>query len=80
MVDIGGRRLHLICEGPKGSTPEVHRAMRGQKADFGAVIEATRLVSREPAVSLKLATVVSRVNRENLPEPADRSCDNQHRA
>jgi MoaA/NifB/PqqE/SkfB family radical SAM enzyme len=54
----------------EGSTPEVHRAMRGQKADFGAVIEATRLVSREPAVSLKLATVVSRVNRENLPELA----------
>ena len=54
----------------EGSTSEVHRAMRGQKADFGAVIEATRLVSREPAVSLKLATVVSRVNRENLPELA----------
>ena len=21
MVDIGGRRLHLICEGPKGAGP-----------------------------------------------------------
>jgi MoaA/NifB/PqqE/SkfB family radical SAM enzyme len=54
----------------EGSTPEVHRAMRGEKADFSAVIEAARLVSREPAVSLKLATVVSRVNRENLPQLA----------
>jgi MoaA/NifB/PqqE/SkfB family radical SAM enzyme len=54
----------------EGSTPSVHRAMRGQTADFNEVIEAARLVSKEPAVSLKLATVVSRVNRENLPELA----------
>jgi MoaA/NifB/PqqE/SkfB family radical SAM enzyme len=54
----------------EGSTPEVHRAMRGQKADFDEVIEAARLVSKEPGVSLKLATVVSRVNRENLPDLA----------
>ena len=50
----------------EGSTPGVHRAMRGQKADFDEVIEAARLVGKEPGVSLKLATVVSRVNRENL--------------
>jgi MoaA/NifB/PqqE/SkfB family radical SAM enzyme len=54
----------------EGSTPSVHRAMRGQTADFDEVMEAARLVSKEPAVSLKLATVVSRVNRENLPELA----------
>ncbi len=54
----------------EGSTPSVHRAMRGQKADFDEVIEAVRLVSKEPAVSLKLATVVSRVNRDDLPELA----------
>jgi MoaA/NifB/PqqE/SkfB family radical SAM enzyme len=51
----------------EGSTPEVHRAMRGEKADLGEVIEAARLVSEEPDVSLKLATVVSGVNREDLP-------------
>lgn len=54
----------------EGSTPAVHRAMRGQKADLDEVLEAARLVTKEPGVSLKLATVVSRVNRENLPSLA----------
>jgi radical S-adenosyl methionine domain-containing protein 2 len=51
----------------EGSTPEIHRAMRGQKADLDETIEAARLVTKEPGVSLKLATVVSGVNRDNLP-------------
>ena len=51
----------------EGSTPEVHRAMRGDKADFVEVIAAARLVAAEPGVSLKLGTVISGVNRENLP-------------
>jgi MoaA/NifB/PqqE/SkfB family radical SAM enzyme len=51
----------------EGSTAGVHRAMRGDKADFDAVIEAARLVTEEPGVSLKLATVVSGVNRHDLP-------------
>jgi MoaA/NifB/PqqE/SkfB family radical SAM enzyme len=51
----------------EGSTPGVHRAMRGEKADLDEVIEAARRVSKEPGVSLKLATVVSGVNQENLP-------------
>jgi radical S-adenosyl methionine domain-containing protein 2 len=50
----------------EGSTPEIHRAMRGEKADVYEVIEAARLVTKEPDVSLKLATVVSGVNRDNL--------------
>ena len=54
----------------EGSTPEVHREMRGEKADFDEVMAAARLVTREPGVSLKLATVVSRVNRDDLPELA----------
>lgn len=54
----------------EGSTPEVHRAMRGDKADLGEVMAAARLVAREPGVSLKLATVVSGVNRHDLPELA----------
>ena len=54
----------------EGSTPEVHRAMRGQKADLYEVLEAARLVTKEPGVSLKLATVVSRVNRDDLPSLA----------
>jgi len=51
----------------EGSTAEVHRAMRGEKADFHEVIEAARLIAREPGIRLKLATVVSAVNRDNLP-------------
>jgi len=51
----------------EGSTPEIHRAMRGQRADLDEVIEAARQVAKEPSVSLKLATVVSRVNRDDLP-------------
>jgi MoaA/NifB/PqqE/SkfB family radical SAM enzyme len=54
----------------EGSTPEVHRAMRGQKADLYEVIKAARVVTKEPGVRLKLATVVSRVNRDDLPSLA----------
>ena len=60
----------LVGISVEGSTPEVHRAMRGDKADFDEVMAAARLVAKEPGVSLKLATVVSRVNRDNLPELA----------
>jgi hypothetical protein len=51
----------------EGSTADVHRAMRGEKADLTEVIEAARLVARHPDVRLKLATVVSAVNRDDLP-------------
>jgi MoaA/NifB/PqqE/SkfB family radical SAM enzyme len=55
----------------EGSTPAVHRAMRGQHADLDEVIEAARLVNKEPGVSLKLATVVSHINRHDLPSLAE---------
>lgn len=51
----------------EGSTPTIHRAMRGKKADFDKVIEAARLVTKESCVRLKLATVVSAINRDDLP-------------
>jgi MoaA/NifB/PqqE/SkfB family radical SAM enzyme len=51
----------------EGSTAEVHRGMRGDKADMQEVIEAARMVAKEPDVRLKLATVVSAVNRDDLP-------------
>lgn len=53
-----------------GPTPEVHQAMRGRNADLSEAIWAARRVGRERDVSLKLATVVSRVNRDALPELA----------
>jgi pyruvate-formate lyase-activating enzyme len=54
-----------------GSTPEIHHEMRGKGADLYEVIDAARLVTKEPGVSLKLATVVSSVNREDLPALAE---------
>lgn len=51
----------------EGSTPEVHRAMRGEKADLAEVLAAARLVAAEPGVSLKFGTVVSAVNSGDLP-------------
>ena len=51
----------------EGSTPETHKAMRGKKADLNEVMAAARLVASAPDVSLKLATVVSGVNRDDLP-------------
>lgn len=51
----------------EGSTPEVHRAMRGAKADLDEVIAVAQIVASESGVGLKLATVVSGVNREDLP-------------
>jgi len=54
-----------------GSTEAAHRAMRGARADFAAVLQAAQLVAQTPGVSLKLATVVSAVNRADLPSLAD---------
>jgi MoaA/NifB/PqqE/SkfB family radical SAM enzyme len=51
----------------EGPTPDVHRLMRGSNADLDEVLRAARAVAAEPGVSLKLATVVSRVNRDHLP-------------
>ena len=41
MVDIGGRRMHLICEGPKSDKPTVllEAGAFGFSADFGVVQE-----------------------------------------
>jgi MoaA/NifB/PqqE/SkfB family radical SAM enzyme len=51
----------------EGPTPDVHSAMRGKNADLDEVLRAAGLVAKEPGVSLKLATVVSGVNRDHLP-------------
>jgi MoaA/NifB/PqqE/SkfB family radical SAM enzyme len=53
-----------------GSTDAVHRAMRGVKADFAEVLRAAELVAATSGTSLKLATVVSSVNRHDLPSLA----------
>jgi len=53
-----------------GSTELVHRAMRGAKADLGEVLRATQIVADLPEASLKIGTVVSAVNRDDLPSLA----------
>lgn len=53
-----------------GSTELVHRAMRGAKASLGEVLRAAQLVADRPGISLKIGTVVSAVNRGDLPSLA----------
>jgi MoaA/NifB/PqqE/SkfB family radical SAM enzyme len=49
-----------------GSTEHIHREMRGKRADFAAVLDAVHVVRAYPDIRLKIATVVSRVNRDDL--------------
>jgi MoaA/NifB/PqqE/SkfB family radical SAM enzyme len=49
-----------------GSTEAMHRTMRGRRADFAAVLDAAKIISNYPNVSLKIATVVSRVNQDDI--------------
>lgn len=49
-----------------GSTQEMHQAMRGPRADLAETMRAARLVRRQPGPRLKIATVVSAVNRGDL--------------
>jgi MoaA/NifB/PqqE/SkfB family radical SAM enzyme len=49
-----------------GSTPDVHRAMRGPTADLGEALNAADLVVRQPGTRLKIGTVVSAVNSGDL--------------
>jgi len=53
-----------------GSTEFVHRAMRGEKADLGETLLAAQFVADRPATSLKIGSVVSAVNRDDLPSLA----------
>jgi MoaA/NifB/PqqE/SkfB family radical SAM enzyme len=54
----------------EGSTQEVHGAMRGQGADLDEALTAARVIAATPRISLKIGTVVSRVNRHDLPSLA----------
>jgi MoaA/NifB/PqqE/SkfB family radical SAM enzyme len=53
----------------EGSTQDVHGAMRGTGADLDEALEAAR-ITREYGASLKIGTVVSQVNRHDLPSLA----------
>ncbi len=49
-----------------GSTPGMHRAMRGPGADLDEALSAADLVVRQPGTRLKIGTVVSAVNSGDL--------------
>lgn len=53
----------------EGSAREVHRAMRGHGADLDEALQAAR-ITREHGIGLKIGTVVSQVNRDDLPSLA----------
>ena len=54
----------------EGATQEVHGAMRGQGADLAEALDAARFIAGDPRISLKVGTVVSSVNRHDLPSLA----------
>lgn len=60
------RQFDLIGLSIDGSTAETHRAMRGPEASLNDTLRAACLVSGQPAIRLKIATVISSVNRNNL--------------
>ena len=66
----GARLRSVIGISLDGSTEAMHRAMRGARADFWEAVRAAELVARQPGTRLKLATVVSAVNRDDLPRIA----------
>lgn len=54
----------------EGSTQEVHGAMRGSRSDLAEVLAAARYIADAPGITLKVGTVVSSVNRHDLPSLA----------
>jgi MoaA/NifB/PqqE/SkfB family radical SAM enzyme len=54
----------------EGSTQQVHGAMRGKGADLAEALAAARIIADDPGISLKVGTVVSNVNRDDLPSLA----------
>jgi MoaA/NifB/PqqE/SkfB family radical SAM enzyme len=59
----------------EGSSQEVHQAMRGPGADLAEAFAAAQVIADNPGISLKIGTVVSSVNRADLPALARRMRD-----
>lgn len=58
--------LDIVGLSLDGSTAAMHRRMRGGHANFEAVLDAARIVRSRRNVLLKIATVVSSVNRDDI--------------
>jgi MoaA/NifB/PqqE/SkfB family radical SAM enzyme len=61
------RHFDVVGLSIDGSTANIHRAMRGPGASLNDTLSAVRLVTQELATRLKIGTVVSSVNRDDLP-------------
>jgi MoaA/NifB/PqqE/SkfB family radical SAM enzyme len=61
------RHFDVVGLSIDGSTADVHARMRGPKASLDDAVWSARLVGHEPAIRLKIGTVVSGVNRDDLP-------------
>jgi MoaA/NifB/PqqE/SkfB family radical SAM enzyme len=55
----------------EGATQETHGHMRGPGADLAEALDAARFIAADPHIGLKVATVVSNVNRHELPSLAE---------
>ena len=64
---FGLQQFDVVGLSIDGSTPEIHRAMRGPQADLDEVLAAAELVARSPGTRLKIGTVASAVNQDDLP-------------
>ena len=60
------RHFDVVGLSIDGSTPGMHRAMRGPKASLDDVLDAARRVAGEPGIRLKIGTVLSGVNRDDV--------------
>lgn len=64
------RNFDLVGLSIEGATAETHRAMRGPKASLDDTLNAARVVAGA-GVQLKIGTVVSAVNADDLPALAE---------
>lgn len=60
------QNFDLVGLSIEGSTAETHQAMRGARASLADTLRAAELVT-EAGIQLKIATVVSAVNADDLP-------------
>ena len=60
------RSFDLVGVSIDGSTAETHRAMRGPNASFQEALSAARLIAAEADTRLKIGTVVSAVNQDDI--------------
>ena len=70
--EIGiGTKVSTVGISVDGPNSEVHQMMRGHRADFAKTVSAARLVQSIAGAELKMATVLSSVNKSSIFQIAD---------